>query len=393
MKFSVNRESFLRAFAAAESLCPNKADRPVLQAVRATVDQAGCTLQSSDLECFLTSSVACTSIDKQGSCLLPAMTTSSIFRESRCEQIVIESSKDGHVRIVGESCDFSLQTEPVNDFPVVKQFECRDGKYSTLPAPWLREAIKRTIFASDPNNTKYTLGGVCIEFTPKGKCYLVATDGNRIACMAAPATAFNEHFTPERSSLIPQKAARRIVQILDEEEGSVDVSVMDSLNIRCGTMEFNATLLQGVFPPWRRAFVGDIERETSVSIPAGVLTSLMRQAMIVTSKETRGLVFEFTPSMLKVSSSATERGKSGVQVPIVLQGNPVTLEMRGNYVLDFASLLKPEVIVTMELKDAETSVMFSTEDDQHYAVSTIITSDTDDAAKEAPKPAKEKAVA
>lgn len=385
MKFTVSREAFLKAFSAAENICPNKTDRPCLHAVRATVDKTGCTLEATDLENCLTVSVAGV-VDKPGQCLLPVQTTSSIFRESRCDQMVIEAKQDGQVTIISETGDWTLQTEGVHDFPPIRGFSPVDEKWSTVPSLWLREALRRTIFATDPNNTSYALGGVCIEFTEKGRCYVAGTDARRISVMSTEAQAHGGHKTAEYAAIIPQKAAKRIWQALDEMETNCDISITsDHLSLRCGTLEFHASLLAGRFPQWRRAIeaCGD---STALAIPAGILCSLMRQAMIVTSKETRGLVFEFTPSMLKVSSAATERGKSGVQVPIVLRGDPLTLEVNGTYIQEFAALLKPEVPVTIEMKDHHTAVLFSTEDGQYYTTATIVQDEAEPEAK--PEPAK-----
>ncbi len=64
----------------------------------------------------------------------------------------------------------------------------------------LRKLIRRTIFATDVESTRYALGGVLVELTAE-TITMVGTDGRRLARMARrPAEAENERRRPRRAA-------------------------------------------------------------------------------------------------------------------------------------------------------------------------------------------------
>ena len=65
-----------------------------------------------------------------------------------------------------------------------------------VEAPTIRQMIRRTIFATDPESTRYALGGVLLE-TGDGKITLVATDSRRLALVTASCSYKGEEAAPE----------------------------------------------------------------------------------------------------------------------------------------------------------------------------------------------------
>ena len=69
--------------------------------------------------------------------------------------------------------------------------------YHVVAAADLRKLIRRTIFATDVESTRYALGGVLVELTAES-ITMVGTDGRRLAKMSAPAEAENDAAPPDR---------------------------------------------------------------------------------------------------------------------------------------------------------------------------------------------------
>ncbi len=81
-----------------------------------------------------------------------------------------------------------------NEFPAWPQFT--EAKYHELPARLLRELIRRTLFATDNESSRYALGGVLLELTDD-KITAVGTDGRRLAKMEGPAKSVGGHQTAD----------------------------------------------------------------------------------------------------------------------------------------------------------------------------------------------------
>ena len=70
----------------------------------------------------------------------------------------------------------------------------------------LKKLIRRTIFATDVESTRYALGGVLVELTAES-ITMVGTDGRRLARMVAPAEAENGAARPRRQPGHPGQGA------------------------------------------------------------------------------------------------------------------------------------------------------------------------------------------
>ena len=81
----------------------------------------------------------------------------------------------------------------------------------------LKKLIRRTIFATDVESTRYALGGVLIELTVESIA-MVGTDGRRLARMSAPAEAENNPHTQGGSPVIPVKALKLIERNLADDD-------------------------------------------------------------------------------------------------------------------------------------------------------------------------------
>src|SRR6185312_2437850 len=81
--------------------------------------------------------------------------------------------------------------------------------YHVIAAADLKKLIRRTIFATDVESTRYALGGVLVELTAESIA-MVGTDGRRLARMWAAADAENDPPAPTGSPVIPVKALKLI---------------------------------------------------------------------------------------------------------------------------------------------------------------------------------------
>ena len=115
----------------------------------------------------------------------------SILRESSAETLNIEA--DGHgVVVSGENFSFKLASGNPAEFPNVVEFA--EEKYHEVPARLMKELIRRTLFATDTESSRYALGGVLLEMD-EDKIIAVGTDGRRLAKMEGPAVSVGGHVT------------------------------------------------------------------------------------------------------------------------------------------------------------------------------------------------------
>ena len=184
MNITCNREQFLTAFQNVAPVVPTRSPKPILQNVKLSVTESESFLMATDTEVGIRQDVLGVEVAAPGSLILPVGRFGSILRESSDEQLKIESDGTGIV-VRGDRSQFNLPAENPDEFPEVALFE--EEKYQELPARLLKELVRRTLFATDTDSSRYALGGVLLEFN-EDQIIAVGTDGRRLAKMEGPAS-------------------------------------------------------------------------------------------------------------------------------------------------------------------------------------------------------------
>src|SRR5215468_1738723 len=180
-----NREGLLTAFGLVSGVVPARSPKPILQNVKLIADaDEGSVLMGTDLEVGIRHRVLGVKVDQPGTVILPTAQVGSILRTSSDVELAIEAEDD------------SLYPE-VPDFGATA--------YHVVAAADLKKLIRRTIFATDVESTRYALGGVLVELTAESIA-MVGTDGRRLARMSAPTEAEGDAANPAGSPVIPVKA-------------------------------------------------------------------------------------------------------------------------------------------------------------------------------------------
>jgi DNA polymerase-3 subunit beta len=364
MKVSFERETLLSAFQTASAVVPSRSTKPILQNVKLEARDETAVLIATDLEIGVRAEVGGVVVDRPGSTVLPTARFGSILRESTDALLRLECDAEGTV-VRGERSEFRLLAENPDEFPTVASFN--EASYHALPARSLREIIRRTAFATDTESTRYALSGVLIELT-ENNMTAVGTDGRRLAMMSVPARAVGGHGTGNMTTIIPARAMHLMERSLVEPEAEVRLAVKgNAIILKSDRTTIYSRLVEGRFPKWREVFPKR-ENVLSIELAVGPLHAAVRQAAILTSDESRGVEFTFAGGKLTLSGRAAQLGQSRVELPIAYQGRDLSITLDPRFVIDFLKVLDPAKSFTMELKDAESAAVCSTDDGYGYVI-------------------------
>ena len=194
----------------------------------------------------------------------PVARFGSILRESSDATFRIEAGNDG-TQVRGERSQFKLPSENPQDFPPIAEFG--EASYYELSARLFRELIRRTIFATDNESSRYALGGVKLEWKDN-VLTAVGTDGRRLAKMDGPAQAVGQPAPFGDVTVVPTRAMNLLERALGEDASEVQLAVRQNdilvKNPRC---TIYSRLLEGRYPRWRDVFP---QRPNSNKIPLTV---------------------------------------------------------------------------------------------------------------------------
>jgi DNA polymerase-3 subunit beta len=364
MKVTCDREKLLAAFQTASAVAPARSPKPILQNVKLEVSADSAIVMATDLEIGIRVVVPGVEAEVPGSAVLPINRFASILRESSDATLRLETDGRG-TTVRGERSEFRLSAENPDEFPAVASFS--EKKYQEISARLLRELIRRTVFATDNESSRYALGGVLLEMT-SDQITAVGTDGRRLARMEGPAKSVGGHETGDNTTIVPTRAMQLIERALSDPDAEIQIAARgNDILVHTPRATIYTRLVEGRFPKWRDVFP---KRDDVVKLEmiVGPLYSAVRQAAIVTSEESRGVDFTFGDGKVVLAGKAAEVGQSRVELPIAYDGPSLGITLDPRYLNDFLKVLDPEKTFTLELKDAESAAVCLTDDGYGYVI-------------------------
>lgn len=363
MKILCQRAQLAAGVQSVGGVVPARTPKEILKNVKLHVADGKATLIATDQEVGIRYELPEIEADRGGDVLLPLQRLAAILREVSDDVVTIEATDDA-LRVKCGHSDFRLSVSDPAEFPDVPGFS--DSQYFTVSSATLKQGIQRTLFSADVESTRYALGGVLLDFTETGLT-LAATDSRRLAVCAV---ASSSHGTSAASvqPVVPSKAMSMIERSLgggDDDEVRIAVHAHDVV-VQSGLATIYARLVQGRFPKYQDVVPRD--SKTQIELVVGPLHSAVRQAMIVTNDESRGVDFRFHDGTLTLESQAADVGTSKVELPVAYDGESILVTFDPRFVAEFLRVLEPSAAITLHLNDPNSAAVFRTEGNYTYVV-------------------------
>lgn len=367
MKVICNARKLADAFFLAASVAPTRSPKEILQNVKMTAEGDTIRLTATDCEVAIEVRVHGVETLASGSVLLPVSRTAAILRETTAETIEIET--DEHKLLIrADRSKFHLMTVNADEFPT---FASKTGTaYHELTARSLSALIRRTVFATDDDSSRYALGGVNLE-ADESRLIAVGTDGRRLATCDAVATAIGGHVMPDGKSIVPSRAAKLVERAIGTSQEEI-VRVTASLNdvvFETSQCVIYSRIVDGRYPNWRQVFP-KTEMPSTIRVLNGLFLSAVRQASIATSKDVQGIEISFRDGEIRMEASAPEVGESSVNMiadtDMAAQG--ITLKVDNRFVREFCGVLDPDALITITVQDSMSAMLLETDDGYRYVI-------------------------
>jgi len=357
VKIQCQQKELLEAVGLAAGVVPNNATRPILQTLLLEADGGGLVIQGTDLEVGLSARVDEVICEVPGRVAIPAIRLQGILRESRSEQVTIEEV-DGQVRIMAGSSRFKIPVLPDDEFP---QLDFRP------PSPALRleresllGLLRRVSVAATRDATRFQMHSVLID-SCENTLRLVSTDGKRMAVGMIPLDDERKQGLDDAQFILPLKGVELLMRILDLEPSPEIELHLDQNEVTYSSdrISLSSRLVEGRYPEYERAIPDDHEHVYTIDTEALVVG--LRQASLMTTKETNSVRFSFTSNTVVLSTAASNIGESRVEIPVQQEsgdGEEFTIHFNPGYLIELLRVLdSPQVICSF--RDRKTAGLFS----------------------------------
>jgi DNA polymerase III subunit beta len=363
MKLYCQRESLLSDTQLASAAVATRDIKPILKNLKAIAAGDKCTLMATDLEMGIRLELRSPKVQDPGSAILPAARFASILREATDEHLTVEA--DGQRCVVtGASNEFEMPGEDPEEFPDVPSFS--DKQFHELLAGPLRTMIRRTIFATAKESTRYAMTGVVWELEGE-QCRLIATDSKRLALASGSAKSVGGHDTKGQSHIVPTKAMALLERNLHDDDETIKVALKaNDVLFRTERATIYSRLVEGRFPPYKEI----LPKKANARIPlaVGAFLTAVRQAAIMTDDESKRVNFHFAAKKLTLAAHGAAAGRSKVELPLEYDGAPIEIAFDPSYLVDMLKVLAPEDPLSLELNDGSKPALFKSGSDYQYLV-------------------------
>jgi DNA polymerase-3 subunit beta len=339
MRFTLQREAFLKPLAQVVNVVERRQTLPVLANFLVQVQGGQLSLTGTDLEVEMVSRIAVEDA-QDGETTIPARKLFEIIR-ALPDGSRITVSQAGRSR-------FTLATLPANDFPSVDEVEATERV--AVPEAALKELIERTAFAMAQQDVRYYLNGLLFDLRDKTlRC--VATDGHRLAlCETSLETS-----TGKRQIIVPRKGVTELQRLLEGGDREVELEVGRShIRVKRDDVTFTSKLIDGRFPDYEAVIPIGADRE--VKVDREMLRAALQRAAILSNEKYRGVRVEVTPGQLKLSAHNPEQEEAQEEIEADTEVSDLAIGFNVNYLLDALSALRDEHVV-IQLRDSNSSAL------------------------------------
>ncbi len=351
-----NRNDLLKSVGIVSKAVSVRTTMPILEDILLEAEGSSLTLLGNDLEMGIQTTIEAV-VKDPGSICVNARMFSEIIRRLPDDDVKLDTSDEHHMTIECARSKFTIGTLPGRDFPRLPEVE--NGRQMLIPQSVLRDMISNTIFSIAPENSgRPILTGELFDVRG-GYLYLVAVDGFRIS-MRRTMVQSEEDF----KVTVPGKALNEINKILENEEDSL---AEISFTGKHALFKMNNTivltrLLEGNFLNYERNLA--MEFQTKVVINRkDLLDSVDRAALISRESKNSPIRLEIQEDTMIITSNA-ENGTAREEVPLSLDGEPLTIAFNPRYYLEalkaageeeimiqYSSSLTPCIIQSKESED------------------------------------------
>jgi DNA polymerase III subunit beta len=344
MKATIERATLLKSLSHVQSVVERRNTIPILSNVLIEArDDNSIRLMATDLDLQVDESVPA-NVDQAGATTVPAHTLFDIVRKLPEGSQVELNAAEGKMHLSAGRSRFHLSTLPRDDFPVISE-----GELPTrfeLPAATLRQIIDKTRFAISSEETRYYLMGIFLHLADD-QLKAAATDGHRLARIVLPKPDGADGMP---DVIVPRKCVAELRKLLDELEGTVEVSLSPTkIRFGLGSAVLTSKLIDGTFPDYNRVIPTANDKLLKLD-PKSFSAGVDRVATIA-SEKTRAVKMSLDRDKVTLSVTSPESGTATEEVPADYGSDSIEIGFNARYLLDILHEIEGDT-VEVHLADA-----------------------------------------
>lgn len=354
MKFSCGREILTRKLQMAQRATDVKSNIAVLRNVLFTLAENTLELTGFDHRIGIKTSLECVT-EEPGEITVPCALLLEILGVMKGDSV--HFNLDGFVmNIESGRQKYNINCMSAEDFPPFP--EIQENKSFNQEADILEDGIRKTYFATNPDDPRAFMGGVLMS-SSGGKLLYVGTDGHRLA--------FREFETgdklPEFEVVVPTRTLGEVLRIISETDAEkVEIIAGDkTISFNAGDVFMVSRLVEVKFPNFSKVIPQNTEGSCRVS-RRNFADAVRGASIMARAKENKDMIeINITDESIRLYSSTQDMGSATEEIEVVKKGNDIRVAFNSRYIIDFLGVVEDDEVV-IDYVDELKPGLFHTDD-------------------------------
>jgi DNA polymerase III subunit beta len=356
MKFSIQREDFLKPLQQIIGVVERRQTLPILGNVLLNANKKSVRLTATDLEVELQSHVNI-AVTETGDITLPARKLLDICRALPVEAQLDISVKNERALIRSGKSRFTLSTLPATEFPVIDKI--KSARKFSMQENALHGLIDRTAFAMAQQDVRYYLNGLMLE-PASGTLRAVATDGHRLAMCELMADVGEG---VDQQVIVPRKGIQELQRLLEQRDADVQIEIgTNHIRITTDELRYTSKLIDGRFPDYQRVLPKNADKRLLIN------RELLRQALtrtsILSNEKYRGIRLDLSENNIKIQAHNPEQEEAVEEIDATYNSDAIVIGFNVTYLLDVLNAISTDD-VEMFLSDGNSSALINKPGDEN----------------------------
>lgn len=314
---------------------PAKKTVPILEGILISASGSTLTITATDLELGIEKRInADVKID--GEVVVPGKEIVDFIRTLTSEQIELDSSEDGIIKIRYQDSEFSLKTMPADEFPPLREIG-EEVSFSIVQKEF-KDLISKTKICASIDDSRPILKGCLLE-VEENKITGVTLDGYRLAvCEKAL-----ERNNGRKEVVVPVKTLEEISKLLEDDEYIVTVFLQDNyLMVDLEHTKIVSRLLDGEFTKYKKIIPSEFS--SVVTINKNQLALALDRASLVSRGDKSNMVkFDIKEKSLIIESKS-ESSNIKENVTVSLNGKDIEIAFNARYFIECMKVISDDYV-------------------------------------------------
>jgi len=348
MKFSVQRDHFVRLLSRAQGIVEKKSTIAVLShLLLETVGEDQLKLTCTDYDVVLMDRCPA-HVEKEGRAVVSGRTLFDIVKVLPSVDIEVHKEEGERIRLAAGPSKYNLSGFDPDDFPRIEKGDSEPG--FALPIKVFKRMLIKSAFCMSQEEARMNLNGVHFDIRKDDDEQLffscVATDGHRLAKV--------EHIfqnlgvsVGSQGVIVHRKGITEVKKILDTETGDVFIGFgSGEVVFRAGNAALFVREIDEEYPDYESVIPDSSERKFVVDVPE--LLEGMRRVLPMADPNVLTVKMEVRPEQLVLSSANAQTGFGETSFYADYEGETFVVGFNQRYVQDCASVVEsPQLMFRM----------------------------------------------